>query len=70
MLVVSRKIGESIVIGENIEVSILDISEGIVKIGIEAPKNIKILRKELYKEVEAENKESVKNIEDIFKKLK
>lgn len=70
MLVVSRKIGESIVIGDNVEVSILDLSEGMVKIGIEAPKKIKILRKELFKEVEAENKESVKNIEDILKKLK
>lgn len=70
MLIVSRKIGESIIIGDNIEVSILDISEGIVKIGIEAPKKIKILRKELFKEVESENRESIKNIEDIFKKLK
>lgn len=69
MLVVSRKIGESIIIGDNIEVNILDISEGIVKIGIEAPKKIKILRKELLKEIESENKESIKNIEDILKKL-
>lgn len=69
MLVVSRRIGESIIIGDNIEVNILDISEGIVKIGIEAPKKIKILRKELLKEIESENKESIKNIEDILKKL-
>lgn len=70
MLVVSRKIGEAIIIDENIEVSILDISDGIAKIGIEAPKKIKILRKELYKEVESENRESIKNIDEILKKLK
>lgn len=70
MLVVSRKIGESILIGDNIEINLLDISEGIVKIGIEAPRKIKILRKELIKEVESENKESINNIEDILKKLK
>lgn len=70
MLVVSRKIGESILIGDNIEINILDISEGIVKIGIEAPKKIKILRKELIKEIESENKESINNIEDVLRKLK
>lgn len=70
MLVVSRKIGETIVIGDNIEVCILDIGEGIVKIGIEAPKRIKILRKELFNEVEKENKESIKNIEEVIKKIK
>lgn len=70
MLVVSRKMGESIVIGDNIEISILDVSEGIVRIGIEAPKKVKILRKELITEIETENKESAKNIEDILKKLK
>lgn len=70
MLVVSRKIGESILIGDNIEINILDISEGIIKIGIEAPKKIKILRKELLKEIESENKESINNVEDVLKKLK
>lgn len=70
MLVVSRKMGESIIIGDNIEISILDVSEGIVRVGIEAPRKVKILRKELITEIETENKESVKNIEDILKKLK
>lgn len=66
MLVVSRKIGEAIVISDDIEVCILDIGEGIVKIGIEAPKRIKILRKELFNEVKNENKESIRNIEKVL----
>lgn len=70
MLVVSRKQGESIIIGENIELKILEISEGSVRIGIEAPKSIRVLRKELIKEVENENRESINNLESIINKLK
>lgn len=70
MLVVSRKQGESIIIGENIEIKILEISEGSIKIGIEAPKSVRVLRKELIKEVEEENKISIINLETIIKKLK
>lgn len=70
MLVVSRKSGESILIGDNIEVCILEVGDGTVKIGIEAPKSIKILRKELLVEVKKENIESIKNVDDIIKRLK
>lgn len=70
MLVVSRKQGESIIIGENIELKILEIGEGSIKIGIEAPKSVRVLRKELIKEVEEENKISINNLEAIMKKLK
>lgn len=70
MLIVSRKEGESILIGEEIEVCILEIGEGVIKVGINAPKNIKILRKELINEVRDENIESIKNIEEIINKIK
>lgn len=58
MLVLNRKIGESIVIDSDTEITILDIKDGRVKIGIEAPKDKTILRKEVYEEVERENKDS------------
>ena len=48
MLILNRKVGESIILGDNIEVKILDIQDGKIKIGIEAPKDISILRKEVY----------------------
>ncbi|GKX65462.1 carbon storage regulator CsrA [Inconstantimicrobium mannanitabidum] len=71
MLVVTRKIGESILIGDNIEVSISKIEDGSVKIAIEAPKDIRILRKEIYKQVEQENIEAavidLKVLKDIKK---
>ncbi|MDF2840361.1 MAG: hypothetical protein K0Q99_1133 [Clostridia bacterium] len=58
MLVLARKKNESIIIGENIEIIITEITEDKVKIGIRAPKNMKIFRKELLQEVEQENKNS------------
>ena len=70
MLVVRRKKNESILIGENIEVSISAIENGTVKLSINAPKEIQILRKELYIEVQNENKEAVSSNIDVLKKIK
>ena len=70
MLVIRRKKDESILIGENIEVSISAIENGTVKLSINAPKEVQILRKELYIEVENENKEAVNLNIDMLKKLK
>ena len=50
MLVLSRKCGEKIVIGDNIIVTILNIRGDKVRVGIEAPKGISIHREEVYKE--------------------
>ena len=60
MLIITRKEGESFLIGDNIEITITKVADGNVKIGIEAPKEMIILRKELYKEVESENRNSAK----------
>ncbi|GIQ69971.1 hypothetical protein XYCOK13_27950 [Xylanibacillus composti] len=55
MLVLKRKVGETIVIGEGIEVQVLGIEGESVKIGIDAPKDVQILRKELYDSIREEN---------------
>ncbi|MDU4800945.1 MAG: carbon storage regulator CsrA [Clostridium butyricum] len=60
MLIITRKKGESLMIGDDIEIVISKIDDGSVKIGIKAPKDVSILRKELYEEVEKENKEATK----------
>ncbi|MGL4561891.1 MAG: carbon storage regulator CsrA, partial [Brevinema sp.] len=69
MLVLSRKESESIIINDNIEIKIVDIKMDQVKIGIVAPKEIKILRKEILDEVSLENHRaqanSVKNIKNF-----
>ncbi len=72
MLVLKRKIGEAIKIGTDITVRILSIDHGDVKIGIEAPKNIKIFREELYEEISGANRDSldfdVDRAKNLFKK--
>lgn len=56
MLVLSRKPGESIAIGDSIRVTIVEVSGDRVKVGIEAPQEVIILRQELCEAVEAENR--------------
>lgn len=70
MLILNRKTGESIIIGDDIEMKILEVLDGRVKLGIEAPKSKTILRKEIYVMVLEENRnslESDKNICDFLK---
>lgn len=74
MLILSRKKDESIIIDGNIEIKIVEIEDGKVKIGIEAPKDIDIMRKELYKRIQEENEAAVDNptnleeLKRLFKK--
>jgi carbon storage regulator len=61
MLVLSRKIEESIMIGDDIEIVVLSTEGDTVKIGIKAPKNVEIFRKEIYENIEKENREALFN---------
>lgn len=70
MLVISRKKGESLLIGDDIEITIVKLDEGSVKLSISAPRNVIILRKELYKEVEQENKNAVASDISLLKNIK
>ncbi|NWF66592.1 MAG: carbon storage regulator CsrA [Campylobacterales bacterium] len=76
MLVLARKEDESIVIGKDIKIKILGIDKGGVKLGIDAPSNILILREELKNAVESANKEAVNSqnsdldLKDIYQKIK
>lgn len=55
MLILARKVDESIIIGDDIFVSIVDIKGDQVKLGIDAPKNIKVYRQEVYDAIQSEN---------------
>lgn len=59
MLALSRKKGEAIIINNNVEVTILEVKGDQVKIGITAPKDVPIYRKEVYVQIQEANKESV-----------
>ena len=70
MLVITRKKGESILIGDDIEVKVTKIEDGSVKIAIEAPKDRLILRKEVYENIKEENKKALTKNIDINKYFK
>ncbi len=59
MLALSRKTGESLVIGNNVEITILEVKGDQVKVGINAPKSITVYRKELYLQIQQANKEAM-----------
>ncbi|MGL4654603.1 MAG: carbon storage regulator CsrA [Sarcina sp.] len=70
MLVLTRKKNEGIIIGDDIEITVVKLDDGSVKLAINAPKNISIIRKELIEEVKSENKEAISLNLDILKDLK
>ena len=58
MLVLTRKVGESIRIGDDIEVVVTSIEQNKVKIGIRSPRQIPVYREELYQKIQADNLEA------------
>ncbi len=58
MLALARKINESIIINDNIEITVLEIKGDQIKIGIDAPKSVPIYRKELYVQIQQANAEA------------
>ena len=59
MLALTRKKGESLVINNNIEITVLEIRGDQIKIGIQAPKDVPIYRKEVYLQIQKENEEAI-----------
>ena len=60
MLALTRKKGEALVINNNIEITVLEIRGDQIKIGISAPKDVPIYRKEVYLQIQQENEASLK----------
>ncbi len=69
MLVLSRKTNETIKIGDNIELRILEVKGDTVRIGIEAPKSVDILRGELVQSISETNTEAVTVELSVFEQL-
>ena len=71
MLALTRKKGESLVLNNNIEITVLEIRGDQIKVGISAPKEVSIYRKEVYLQIQEENKaafdvENVEALKNIF----
>ena len=73
MLALARKVNQSIIIGNDIEITLLEIKGDQVKIGINAPKSVPIYRKEIYEQIQEENKKAaqteidVETLKNLFK---
>lgn len=70
MLALTRRIGDKIMIGENIVITVAEIKGDSVRLGIQAPKEIKIYRGELYEAIEAANKQAAAPSQQSLEVLK
>ncbi|MBE5906056.1 MAG: carbon storage regulator CsrA [Lachnospiraceae bacterium] len=71
MLALTRKKGEALVLNNNIEITVLEVKGDQVKIGIQAPKEVSIYRKEIYLQIQQENEaamsnEGIENLKNLF----
>ena len=69
MLILSRKKGQKLIINDNIEVIVIDSDNGVVKLGIDAPKDITVFREEVYIELKKANKDSTSAALDLINNL-
>ena len=68
MLILTRKLNESIIIGDNIVVTVVEIDKGHVRLGFQAPKDVGVHRKEIYDRIQEENvKASAQRKDELLK---
>ena len=65
MLILSRKVDEKIKIGDDITTTLIEVRGDQVKIGVEAPKNVKVFRQEVFEAIQQENKEACATSETL-----
>lgn len=70
MLVLTRKVGESVQIGEEIEITVLSVQGDQIKLGINAPRNVDIHRKEIYLSIKESNNEAASFDKSLLRGLK
>mgnify|MGYP000926535342 CR=1 FL=1 len=70
MLVVTRRVDQSIRIGNNIEIKILDVEKGRVKVGVSAPPDIPVYREELYQSLVQDNQKAIFLSEEMVSTLR
>jgi carbon storage regulator len=69
MLVLSRRVGESIVVGDDVTITVLEVRGDVVRIGIDAPRSVSVHRAELLAELAASNQESASPSRDAVASL-
>jgi carbon storage regulator len=69
MLVLSRRIGESVVVGDDVTITVLEVRGDVVRIGIDAPRSVAVHRAELLEQLESTNREAAAPSEDAVASL-
>jgi carbon storage regulator len=69
MLVLSRRVGESIVIGDDVTVTVLEVRGDVVRVGVAAPRHVTVHREELWRELEEANKAAASPSEAVIADL-
>jgi len=64
MLVLTRRAGESVMIGDNVTITVLEARGDVIRLGIQAPRDVQVHREEVYRELQAANREAASPTED------
>ncbi|MDQ1731186.1 MAG: carbon storage regulator [Pseudonocardiales bacterium] len=70
MLILTRRVGESIVVGDDITVTVFEVRGEAVRIGIEAPRSVQVHRQEVYEELRRTNEQAVSPSDDAIESLR
>ncbi|GII06143.1 carbon storage regulator [Planobispora takensis] len=70
MLVLTRRSGESLMIGDDVVVTVLDVRGDVVRIGIRAPRSVPVHREEIFRELQAANREAASTNENALDELR
>ncbi|WP_030482611.1 carbon storage regulator CsrA [Nocardioides aequoreus] len=70
MLVLSRRVGDSITIGDDVVVTILEVRSDVVRVGIDAPRSVRVHRAELLEQLESSNKQAASPSPDTVQSLR
>ena len=69
MLVLTRKAGESVMIGDDVVITVLEARGDVIRLGIQAPKDVRVHREEIYRELQAANREAASPTDEIVEEL-
>ena len=69
MLVLTRKAGESVMIGDDVVITVLEARGDVIRLGIQAPKDVRVHREEVYRELQAAKREAASPTDDVIEEL-
>jgi carbon storage regulator len=69
VLVLTRRAGESVMIGDDVVVTVLEARGDVIRLGIQAPKDVRVHREEVYRELQAANREAASPTDEVVEQL-